>query len=106
MLLAQLQVFSYVYPESRGAIPGWVVEDLLDRARADLRRERTDERVTRGTLVSRFSFAIDVNEWGFRDFCEERTSAAEREPAVRAIAASDVWDQRSRASEEYRVRVG
>ena len=95
LLLAQLHIFSYVYPESKGAVPEWVVEDLLGRARADLARPRSDERVTRGTFVSRFSFAIDVNEWGFRDLRQEHVSEVEKSPEVRAIVDSGVWDEPS-----------
>ncbi|MDQ3519567.1 MAG: nucleotidyltransferase family protein [Gemmatimonadota bacterium] len=95
LLLAQLHIFSYVYPESKGTVPDWVVEELLGRANADLARPRSDERVTRGTLVSRFSFAIDVNEWGFRDLQRERVREVERSSEVRAIMDSDVWDERS-----------
>lgn len=94
LLLAQLIVFSYVYPESSGAVPRWVMEDLLARSQVDLQRERSDEPVTRGTLVSRFSFAIDVNEWRYRDLREERVRATERTPVVREIVESDVWDDR------------
>jgi hypothetical protein len=104
LLLAQLQMFNYVYPESRGRVPDWLVEELLVRARHELRRPRTDEQVTRGTLVSRFSFAIDVNEWGFRDLRQLSVDAVERLPVVQAIAASPVWDEVSGATEEYHAR--
>ncbi|MBC7789952.1 MAG: hypothetical protein H7Z74_08390 [Anaerolineae bacterium] len=95
LLLAQLHVFSYVYPQSRGAVPEWVVQELLGRASTDLARPRSDELVTRGTLVSRFSFAIDVNEWGFRDLRQERVNEVEQSREVRTIVDSDVWDERS-----------
>lgn len=95
LLLAQLVTFSYVYPESSGAVPRWVMEDLLARAQIDQQRVRTDEPVTRGTLVSKFSFAIDVNEWRYRDLREERVRAVERTPIIRDVVASDVWDDRS-----------
>jgi hypothetical protein len=105
LLLAQLQMYRYIYPELPGGIPDWVMDDLLSRARADQVRPRTDERVTRGTLISRFSFTIDVHEWGFRDVRAEHVAAMERKPIVREIAMSDVWDERSRLVEEYRARI-
>ncbi|HEU4643820.1 MAG TPA: hypothetical protein VFS44_15330 [Gemmatimonadaceae bacterium] len=105
LLLAQLQMFFYVYPEYPGAVPGWVMSELLERAVVELHRERSGERVTRGTLVSRFSFTIDVNEWGFRDLRAESVSAMERQPVIRELATSDVWDERSRSVEEYHARV-
>ena len=103
LLLAQLQTYSYVYPEMNG-VPEWVMVELLERARADVGRPRTGERVTRGTLISRFSFTIDVHEWGFRDLRTESVCAAEQHPEIRALAASDVWDERSRAVEAYECR--
>ncbi|HEX6966062.1 MAG TPA: nucleotidyltransferase family protein [Gemmatimonadaceae bacterium] len=106
LLLAQLQIFRYVYPEFEGAVPGWVFDDLLQRARYDVGRPRTGEKVTRGTMISRFSFAIDVNEWGFRELREAFVARTESLPVIREIVASDVWDERSRATREYHARVG
>lgn len=47
-----------------------------------------------GTLISRFSFAVDVNEWGFRDRRSEAVRAARSRPEIREIGAADVWDVR------------
>jgi hypothetical protein len=41
-----------------------------------------------------------------RDLREEAIRATEREPMIREIAASDVWDERSEMVEDYRRRVG
>jgi hypothetical protein len=104
LLLAQLHVFHYVYPEAKGGVPRWVMGELLDRARRELDRGRSGEHVTRGPLLSRFSFAIDVNEWRFRNVRAETTRAIEQRPEVREIAMSDVWDELSPIAEEYRAR--
>lgn len=105
LLLAQLQMYTYIYPESGDRIPRWVLEELLGRATEEMNRPRSGERVTRGTMVSRFSFAIDVNEWGLRDLREEMIRGAEQLPIVREIAHSDVWDERSEMTEDYRRRL-
>lgn len=105
LLLAQLLVFDYVYPELRDSFPGWVMDELLGLAGDAKPRERTGERVTRGTLISRFSFTIDVHEWGFRDMRAEAVAALEKLPIIREIASSDVWDERSRAVSAYHARV-
>ena len=94
LLLAQLVLFSYVYPAYRSNIPSWVYEQLTDRAKADLPRDVEDVDFTRGTLLSRFSFSIDVREWGFSDPRTELVREARNHPAVRAIAEADVWDER------------
>ena len=103
LLLAQLQTYGYVYPEFAG-VPDWVMTELLDRARADMSRPRSGERVTRGTLISRFSFTIDVNEWGFRDLRGESVQRAEQRPEVREIVMSDVWDECSKTVDQYQTR--
>jgi hypothetical protein len=95
LLLGQLLMFSYVYPEATDSLPQAVIDRLLDRARGEFRRDRSGEKVTRGTLISRFSFSIDVNEWGLRDLRQESISRAESSPILKEIAASDVWDERS-----------
>jgi hypothetical protein len=95
LLLAQLQMFSYVYPGYRSNVPAWVMEQLLERARADIGRDEEEADITRGTLISRFSFAIDVREWGFHDPRGEMVRQARNHPVIREIAASDVWDERS-----------
>lgn len=94
LLLAQLQIFSFVYPGYRSNVPAWVMEQLIEQARADIARDEEDADVTRGTLISRFSFAIDVREWGFSDPRGEMVRQARNHPAIKAIAESDVWDER------------
>jgi hypothetical protein len=105
LLLAQLQMFNYIYPETPDRVPRWVLEELLDRARDDVDRQRSGEAVTRGTLISRFSFAIDVHDWGLRDLREASIREMEQLAVVREIAASDVWDERSAMTENYVARV-
>ncbi len=105
LLLAQLQIFHYVYPEYAGAVPRWVMELLLERARVAAEQPRTGERITRGTLISRFSFAIDVNEWGFRDCRRVAVERARRLPIVREIAQGNVWDEWSDDVAEFRARM-
>src|SRR5687768_12569191 len=96
LLLAQLLAFSYVYPGYRTNVPTWVYEQLLERARADTARGDSEEAdFTRGPLISRFSFTIDVREWGFSDPAVELIREARNNPAVRAIVEADVWHERS-----------
>lgn len=105
LLLAQLQTFSYIYPEATDRVPRRIMEALLDRARADLDRERSGELITRGTLISRFSFTIDVKEWGLRDLRERKIADMEQTPVIREIAEADVWDEYSEMSHAYRKRM-
>lgn len=95
LLLAQLQMFSYVYPGYRSNVPSWVLEQLIEQARANIGRDEEDADLTWGPMISRFSFAIDVREWGFADPRGEMVRLARNHPIVREIARSEVWDERS-----------
>jgi hypothetical protein len=108
LLLSQLLLFHYVYPGYTEQVPRWVQDELLGRAGSELGRTPgdADRELTRGTVISRFSFAIDVNEWGFHDLREAMTQAMERHPAVRAIVESDVWDERMEEPEAAATAAG
>lgn len=94
LLLAQISTFSYVYPGYRSNIPAWVYEELLTRARTEMAQDSDDLDFTRGPLISRFSFTIDVREWGFADPRAETVREARNRPEIRALAEADVWDER------------
>lgn len=104
LLLAHLQLFRYIYPEAQHGCPEWVMEELLARAAEELHTPRSGAAVTRGPLISRFSFAIDVNEWGFEDAREGLVTRTEGLPVIRAIARSSVWQERSESAMEYGFR--
>jgi hypothetical protein len=94
LLLAQMATFSYVYPGYRSNIPAWVYDGLLSRARDEMAHDSDDLDFTRGPLISRFSFTIDVREWGFADPRTETVREARSHPEIRALAAEDIWDER------------
>lgn len=91
LLLAQLHLFHYVYPGFRSRVPRAVLEALLDRARNEIGSDDHDEALTNGPLISRFSFAIDVQEWGFHDTRADRIRRAMNSDPVRQIASDPVW---------------
>lgn len=95
LLLAQILTFHFVYPAHRSNVPQSVLDLLLERARSegDLKGDALD--YTRGTLISRFSFSIDIKEWGFEDPTVTLIRAARQEPDIRAIVDDTVWDERS-----------
>jgi hypothetical protein len=91
LLLAQLQVFSYVYPGFRSRVPRHIMETLLDRARDRAGKDDPDEAIINGPLISKFSFAIDTQEWGFVDTRAERVRRARNSEPVQRIAADPIW---------------
>lgn len=95
LLLSQILMFGYVYPGYRHNVPDWVPRRLLDQARAEIGRDEPDHvDVTRGPLISRFSFTIDVREWGFNTPGDELIRKIRQRPEIKALEAADVWDER------------
>jgi hypothetical protein len=92
LLLAQIHFFDFVYPGRRECIPTAVRRELLERAGDSLDQPDGEPDVCQGTLISRFSFAIDVKEWGFRDMRAESVQGARSLPIIRELEASPVWD--------------
>ena len=72
-----------------------MTEQLLERARAQIGVNDDDRDLTRGPLISRFSFTIDVSEWGFNSPRGELIRKARQRPELREIAQADVWDERA-----------
>ena len=95
LLLSQVLMFSYVYPGYRTNVPNWVSEQLLERARAEVGINVEDQDLTRGPLISRFSFTIDVTEWGFNSSRGELIRKVRQQPELKTIAQADVWDERA-----------
>lgn len=102
LLLSQVLMFAYVYPGHKSNIPKWVPEGLLERARQEFVREDEDLDLTRGPVISRFSFTIDVREWGFHDPRSEMVRERRNTPEVRQIVEADVWDERGEERPEAR----
>jgi hypothetical protein len=92
LLLAQIHFFDFVYPGRYDSVPRPVREQLLERAWDAMYESDGDRNLCQGTLISRFSFAIDVKEWGFRDLRTESVEAARSLPIIHEIERSPVWD--------------
>ena len=90
LLLAQIQMFDYVYPEHRDGVPR---VGARGAARARARRIWTGSAAASasraGPLISRFSFTIDVHEWEMHDLREETVES-------RARASARARDRRER----------
>jgi Nucleotidyl transferase of unknown function (DUF2204) len=67
VLLAHMVLFGFIYPGERTRIPGSVMDGLVARVEAEVWAPVPDERLCRGTILSREQFLIDVERWGYRD---------------------------------------
>ncbi len=67
LLLVHLLLFSFVYPTERDRIPARVIDMLLERWRNEMNDGAADEKVCRGTLLSRMQYLSDTERWGYAD---------------------------------------
>jgi hypothetical protein len=67
VLLSHLVLFGFVYPGERNIIPSETMKELLDRAGSDTVPSATDNRLCRGTLLSRAQYLADVERLNYTD---------------------------------------
>jgi hypothetical protein len=68
VLLSHLVLFGFIYPGERAKIPDTVMRDLLQRLQNEgIEAPAGDERVCRGTLLSRSQYLDDLEHWGYKD---------------------------------------
>jgi hypothetical protein len=69
VLLAQVVLFDFVYPDHRDSIPKWVRKELIKRFRDDKPDEAqgSDDPICHGTLLSATQYLRDVDLEGYRD---------------------------------------
>ncbi|HEY4541618.1 MAG TPA: nucleotidyltransferase [Noviherbaspirillum sp.] len=67
VLLSHLLLFGFIYPAHRNRIPAWVMDDLLQRLRLEMRTAPSHEAVCQGTLLSREQYLSDIEVEGLQD---------------------------------------
>jgi hypothetical protein len=67
VLFAHLTLFGFVYPTETHKVPRWVANELLTNLNEELDTETTNEKICRGTLLSRAQYLVDVDRDGFCD---------------------------------------
>jgi hypothetical protein len=69
VLLSQLILFGFVYPDKRQNIPAWVTEELVRRL--SVSRPNLQNDVCYGTLLSREQYLHDIDAWKYKDGREQ-----------------------------------
>jgi hypothetical protein len=67
LLLTHILNFRWIYPSERDHVPGWLMDELLDRLKHQRALPPPQMQVCRGRLLSRIDYRQDVAEWGFAD---------------------------------------
>lgn len=79
ILFAHLLLFRFIYPSEAGAIPRWLMEELLSRTTDHRELPAPRRRVCRGRILSRADYIVDVTDWGFADLFDESDNSDERQ---------------------------
>jgi hypothetical protein len=82
VLLGQLILFGFVYPDKRQNVPAWVMEELIRRLTVSRPNLQSD--VCYGTLLSREQYLHDIEHLKYRDGREEPSGSMTREQI-------DIW---------------
>ncbi len=67
VLFSHLLMFRFIYPSKKDIIPKWLMEKLLYYTQRDLQIPPSEENISRGLLLSRTFYGIDMAQWGFHD---------------------------------------
>jgi hypothetical protein len=67
VLLSHLILFGFIYPSARSQVPGWVLEELVQRLSAEMGEPDPEEPVCYGTLLSWSQYLGDVLGGSYRD---------------------------------------
>lgn len=86
LLLSYMVLFGFIYPSDKQRLPETVLADLLRWTLED-QRVPFDDRICRGTLLSRQQYLVDVEQRGFRDARLEPRSAMNAEDIAHWTAA-------------------
>jgi Uncharacterised nucleotidyltransferase len=69
VLLAQIIMFGFVYPDKRQNVPAWVMEELIRRLTVS--RPNLQNDVCYGTLLSREQYLYDIHNFKYHDARQE-----------------------------------
>jgi hypothetical protein len=67
LLLSHIVLFGFAFPSERSRIPGWVIDDLLQKLRDEIDSQSPSERICQGTLLSREQYLPDLEHGGYED---------------------------------------
>ncbi len=67
VLLSHLVLFGFIYPSEDQRVPGWVMQDLLRRLETAMSAPAAQQRICRGTILSRQQYLFDIERRGYRD---------------------------------------
>jgi len=87
VLLSHLILFGFIYQTERNCIPGWVMQELIDRLQHDAHEPPGADCICLGTLLSRAQYLVDINAWEYHDARRPPTGRMTAEEVAQWTAA-------------------
>ena len=91
VLLAHLTIFGFAYPCDRARVPAEIMRILIERLREETVQseggELPQERICRGTLLSRAQYLVDIEDWRYQDARLSEPASMTREQIAQWTAA-------------------
>jgi hypothetical protein len=66
-LLSHLVLFSYIYPDEGDVVPRQVKHELFHQWLSAMSPQSVPAKLCRGTLLSKWQYTVDLEQWGYRD---------------------------------------
>jgi hypothetical protein len=65
LIYAYIINFWFVYPSEKDCVPRWVADEFQKRTQLFLNAPKQKHKISRGVILSKKEYEIDVAEWGF-----------------------------------------
>jgi hypothetical protein len=98
VLLVHLITFRYSFPREKAQVPEWVMREMLRRLEAREGEPAAEERICRGTLLSRQQYLYETNQLGYRDARETESPCWTGDQAYPVIYPNEEEDDADRSS--------
>lgn len=66
LLFSSILLFIFVYPANANIIPRWLIDELMERFKHQINLPLPKELISRGPLLSRSEYKIDITKWGYQ----------------------------------------
>lgn len=67
VLFSHLVLFNFIYPSARDCVPAWVLEEMIERLRAEMANPPDVGRICQGPLLAPTQYLVDTGAWGYAD---------------------------------------
>lgn len=72
LIYAYIINFWFVYPSEKDCVPSWMAKEFQKRTEEFLKAPKQKKKISRGVILSKKEYEIDIVEWGFEPAGKEQ----------------------------------